>query len=136
VRGLRLQTSHGTRFDAVVHRARLATPYPAAMPARPKGSGGAGSSAVLPRLGRGKPSPSPRRLPADPAALRTQPPWSAVRASDVAHRDQVPLHRARSATPRSFAIWKIPLGFGAPSKRNHLVTDHPNQGLTQYLRFS
>src|SRR5204862_6544056 len=36
-----------------------------------KGSGGAESSAVLPRLDDGKPSPSPRRLPADPAALRT-----------------------------------------------------------------
>src|SRR5947208_1819417 len=50
VQGLRPQTSRGKRFDAVAHRARLATPYPAAMPARRKGSGGAGQSAVLPRL--------------------------------------------------------------------------------------
>jgi hypothetical protein len=59
------------RDSMPLHRARCAMKRSFAMRWRPLGSGGAGPSAVLPRLDDGKPSPSSRRLPAGPAALRT-----------------------------------------------------------------
>ena len=102
------------------HRARLATPSAAAMSARPPGSGGAGSPAVLPRLDDGTASPASRRLAGNPAALGTQPPWlpgGAPNASRASPRkgqggSRCRKHRARDATPPSFAMRWRPSGSG------------------------